>query len=237
MKNFLSVLLLLTILVSSMSLVGCSSKSKNKRENKSTPCTHNSTTKATCITPETCNECGEILEEALGHNYSEATCTSEKYCKRCHERFDAALGHTTDIGKCERCNQYIYTRDEQPIYDSVVKATTLFFPKMYGISTIDELGDIDVYEAHYWCYETESGKVLLKVHIEFWIHNKYGEADFPNFEYWICDSKIYDLNGFNSENDFNKFHAENPEDFKEAYYRNFNNLTELKERISTILPE
>lgn len=38
---------------------------------------------ATCTTPKTCQECGEVEGEALGHTWEEATCTTAKTCTVC----------------------------------------------------------------------------------------------------------------------------------------------------------
>lgn len=39
------------------------------------------------------------------HEFSEATCTEPKTCIKCGETEGEALGHTTEIGKCDRCEE------------------------------------------------------------------------------------------------------------------------------------
>lgn len=50
---------------------------------------------ATCTEPQVCTECGEVLAEALGHEYGPAaTCTEPQICTRCKTVIVEAHGHT-----------------------------------------------------------------------------------------------------------------------------------------------
>lgn len=55
---------------------------------------------ATCDTPSTCQKCGEIRGEALGHIYDDATCIKAKTCTKCGHTLGKALGHTGGISTC-----------------------------------------------------------------------------------------------------------------------------------------
>ena len=75
-----------------------------------TACGHKHTfADATCTTPKTCNECGEIEGEALGHTWVEATCENPKTCSICNLTEGNPLEHlwleaTTEAPKtCESC--------------------------------------------------------------------------------------------------------------------------------------
>lgn len=56
---------------------------------------------ATCTTPATCSECGEVEGEALGHSYMAATCTEPQTCVRCGSTIGTALGHSREDATCE----------------------------------------------------------------------------------------------------------------------------------------
>lgn len=49
---------------------------------------------ATCLTPITCEKCGETQGEPLGHEWVEANCTEAKHCVKCNISEGEALGHT-----------------------------------------------------------------------------------------------------------------------------------------------
>lgn len=49
---------------------------------------------ATCVAPQTCQECGKTEGEALGHTWVEATCTTPKTCSVCNQTEGEAPGHT-----------------------------------------------------------------------------------------------------------------------------------------------
>lgn len=67
---------------------------------------HNPGPEADCVTPQICNDCGAVLQDALGHDYvadvTEPTCTEQGYttytCTRCGETFTdnytEAKGHS-----------------------------------------------------------------------------------------------------------------------------------------------
>ena len=51
-----------------------------------TGCFHSHTwVEATCTSPKTCTECGEIEGEPAGHKWIEATCLTAKTCEVCGE--------------------------------------------------------------------------------------------------------------------------------------------------------
>ena len=82
--------LILSILIVIGSITGCNLK-----------CKHSSTTPATCIAGEMCNDCGEILGEAKGHNWKLATCTAPKTCSLCEETEGTAKGHSWKSATCQ----------------------------------------------------------------------------------------------------------------------------------------
>lgn len=49
---------------------------------------------ADCITPKTCESCGQTEGEPLGHQWQAATCTEPKTCSRCGETEGNATGHS-----------------------------------------------------------------------------------------------------------------------------------------------
>lgn len=57
-------------------------------------CKHEHFNEATCTEPSVCVDCGEVLEDALGHTWVEATCIEPKTCSVCGETEGEALGHT-----------------------------------------------------------------------------------------------------------------------------------------------
>ena len=58
---------------------------------------------ATCTTPSTCSECGEIAGPPVGHTYSSATCDTPQKCTTCGITNGKALGHEFSGGSCTRC--------------------------------------------------------------------------------------------------------------------------------------
>ncbi len=48
---------------------------------------------ATCLSPQTCINCGEVAGEALGHNWEAATCTDPRTCTTCGEQTGDALSN------------------------------------------------------------------------------------------------------------------------------------------------
>ena len=61
---------------------------------------------ATCTSPKTCSNCGAEDGLAAGHRYTSADCVSPKVCTVCGEVSGAALGHVYDgdcDGECNRC--------------------------------------------------------------------------------------------------------------------------------------
>ena len=57
----------------------------------------------TCTEPQLCTECGEVLQEALGHNPDTPTCAHDLTCMRCGEVLASALPHTP--GSAPSCTQ------------------------------------------------------------------------------------------------------------------------------------
>lgn len=56
-------------------------------------CMHTKRTAATCTEPEKCAECGEVLGDALGHDWEDATCTAPRTCRRCGTTQGTPTGH------------------------------------------------------------------------------------------------------------------------------------------------
>ncbi|MBR3767668.1 MAG: hypothetical protein IKL10_05455, partial [Clostridia bacterium] len=71
---------------------------------------------ATCMTPETCNNCGKTKGKALGHNWVDATCLLPETCLVCGEINGEALGHVMGEAvlevewepTCEETGRYKY---------------------------------------------------------------------------------------------------------------------------------
>lgn len=71
-------------------------------------CKHSSTTPSTCTEAKKCNDCGEILGNAKGHNWKPATCTTPKTCSVCDEtEGSVSPSHYYQNGYCEYC----YSKD------------------------------------------------------------------------------------------------------------------------------
>lgn len=66
---------------------------------------------ATCISPQTCSQCGEVQGEPLGHKWAEATCIEPKCCTICGATQGAPLDHDwaeatcTEAKHCNRCDK------------------------------------------------------------------------------------------------------------------------------------
>lgn len=66
---------------------------------------------ATCISPQTCSQCGEVQGEPLGHKWTEATCVDAKFCTICGATHGNPLGHNwsdatcTQSQTCSRCGE------------------------------------------------------------------------------------------------------------------------------------
>lgn len=48
---------------------------------------------ADCVSPKTCESCGETEGEPLGHSWQEASCTEPRTCTRCGQTEGEPLGH------------------------------------------------------------------------------------------------------------------------------------------------
>ena len=55
---------------------------------------HTAGAAADCVNAQTCTVCGEVLNTALGHDWTDATCTAAKTCSVCGATEGEALGHT-----------------------------------------------------------------------------------------------------------------------------------------------
>ena len=86
MKKRFTLILLVLVCVLALSACGCK---------------HETWKDATCETPKTCAECGEIEGEALGHTWADATCETPKTCEACAKTEGAALGHTWADATCD----------------------------------------------------------------------------------------------------------------------------------------
>ncbi len=113
---------------------------------------------ATCLTAQTCSECGVLRGEPSGHSWIPATCNTPKLCKLCNETEGKALGHTTNNGICKNCGAEIFKSEAHRIgYYMVSKA----IPDGKGHYTYDGLfehkgGDTGYgkiyYDAHNFSY-------------------------------------------------------------------------------------
>lgn len=56
---------------------------------------------ATCVTPRTCNSCGETQGEALGHNWQLATCLIPQTCSVCGQSQGSVGEHQWESATCE----------------------------------------------------------------------------------------------------------------------------------------
>ncbi len=63
-------------------------------------CCSHEWTDATCTSPKTCAECGEIEGEALEHTWVEAICTMPKHCDVCGETTGDVVAHTWIEATC-----------------------------------------------------------------------------------------------------------------------------------------
>ena len=61
---------------------------------------HSFTVKATCTTPQACENCGLTQGEALGHKFAAATCTNPQTCENCGLTQGEALGHKFATATC-----------------------------------------------------------------------------------------------------------------------------------------
>lgn len=59
---------------------------------------------ASCTEPRTCTRCGQTEGEPLGHNWQEASCTESKACTRCGEREGEPLGHSFSWNTVEQAS-------------------------------------------------------------------------------------------------------------------------------------
>ncbi|MBQ7874505.1 MAG: leucine-rich repeat protein [Oscillospiraceae bacterium] len=58
---------------------------------------------ADCVSPRSCEECGEQEGEALGHDYVGGNCTTPGECSRCGEK-GTEPGHNFEDGFCTECD-------------------------------------------------------------------------------------------------------------------------------------
>ena len=64
-------------------------------------CKHETWLEADCVTPKTCESCGETEGAPLGHSWAAATCETPKTCENCGETEGEALGHSWTDADCE----------------------------------------------------------------------------------------------------------------------------------------
>ena len=137
---------------------------------------------ATCTTPKTCAECGEMEGEPLGHEWEEASHLAPKKCSVCEETEGESL-----FDQCESWEEFFrlhcfsddFTFMETALEDNK-KAYTLVF---------DEIEDMDafMYEAVLACIcvgsEFESGESMcvFQLENEFSILCSYLENIIPHF--------------------------------------------------------
>lgn len=94
------IVMLICIVVCSFAFVGCG-------------CEH-VWQEATCETPKTCVNCGEVEGTATGHSWMKANCEQPQICEVCQETKGEALGHVTNgqatctAGvRCSRCYEMV----------------------------------------------------------------------------------------------------------------------------------
>lgn len=67
-------------------------------------CGHEHTfSKATCLEPQTCTECGATDGTALGHAWKDATCQAPKTCSICDITEGSVAAHNYIDGTCSMC--------------------------------------------------------------------------------------------------------------------------------------
>lgn len=64
-------------------------------------CKHETWLEADCVTPKTCESCGETEGAPLGHTWAAATCETPKTCETCAVTEGEALGHSWADATCE----------------------------------------------------------------------------------------------------------------------------------------
>lgn len=64
-------------------------------------CKHETWIEADCVTPKTCESCGETEGAPLGHTWAAATCETAKTCETCGAVEGEALGHKWVDATCE----------------------------------------------------------------------------------------------------------------------------------------
>lgn len=75
---------------------------------------------ADCEHPETCQKCGEVQGESLGHNWLDATCETAKTCTRCGKTQGEPLGHDWLDATCDTpltCTRCAVTQGESLGHD------------------------------------------------------------------------------------------------------------------------
>ena len=114
-------------------------------KNTNSNCSHEDSTKATCTSAGVCNDCGEVVEKALGHHYvfdekNGSTITNERHilvCDRCYKITKTEL-HSLDINKKCRVCGYVRTAETCP-HTSCSAATCLTGKKCKDCET--EIGE------------------------------------------------------------------------------------------------
>ncbi|MBR4881177.1 MAG: S-layer homology domain-containing protein [Clostridia bacterium] len=66
---------------------------------------------ATCTTAKTCSVCKKTEGSAKGHNWKAATCTEPKTCVVCNLKEGKALEHNIETGICDGCGRQFYATD------------------------------------------------------------------------------------------------------------------------------
>lgn len=101
-------------------------------------CRHKTWNEATCETPKTCAECGEVEGEALGHSWQDATCEAPKTCANCGLTEGEALGHNWQDATTEApmtCSNCAATEGERIVTDP--RFTTAATAEVQGVWTTE----------------------------------------------------------------------------------------------------
>ena len=154
-----------------------------------TGCCSHDWEEATCTTPKTCKQCGEIegdakhnfataecmeervckdcgtVKEPSGHKWKKANCTEPKTCKKCGEIEGVKKGHSTRYGECTMCGEYIEAVEFKDDFAVVTISDTSWmqdeddFVDVYVIGTILEISKYN----EFLIEDSEKGKWTVDV--------------------------------------------------------------------------
>ena len=114
--------------------------------------------KATCLEPQTCLECGMTNGTALGHAWKDATCQAPKTCERCGETQGDILEHDVTEGKCSMCGLDYY---EELV--SLIKKYGVYKRETSGSEVFESYDirkdNVGIYEWVIWSYSLTKDRV------------------------------------------------------------------------------